>query len=133
MRDLFLLSKVHRQLLLLFHDECVDLSPLQDGLGSPVASEVVVDAGLHVLQSVQDGEHVQELGQSQVVRLRDEVLPPLGPGQLSQLVTEPSDRRLYELEEVPELLHFRLEDGQGALVDVHSVRLVRLAHLNRKK
>lgn len=52
---------------------------------------VVLDAALHVLQLVQDGEHVDELAQRQEVGLGDEVLPPLGMAQPLHLAAEPLD------------------------------------------
>lgn len=52
---------------------------------------VVLDAALHILQLVQDGEHVDELAQGQEVGLGDEVLPALGVAQPLDLTAEPLD------------------------------------------
>lgn len=42
-----------------------------------ITGEVIIDACFHVLQRVQSGKHINELGQSQEVSLRDERLPLL--------------------------------------------------------
>lgn len=52
---------------------------------------VVLDAALHILQLVQDSEHVDELAQGQEVGLGDKVLPPLGVAQPLHLAAEPLD------------------------------------------
>lgn len=52
---------------------------------------VVLDAALHILQLVQDCEHVDELAQGQEVGLRDEVLPTLSMAQPLHLTAEPLD------------------------------------------
>ena len=44
-----------------------------------VAGEIVVDAGLNVLEGVEGGKHVDQLPQSEQIGLRDEVLQG-GPG-----------------------------------------------------
>lgn len=56
-----------------------------------VGGVVIFDAALHVLQLVQDSEHVDELAQREEVGLRDEVLPPLGVAQALHLAAEPLD------------------------------------------
>jgi len=54
-----------------------------------VGRVVVLDAALHVLELIQDGEHVDELAQRQQVRLGHKVLPALGVAQTPYLPTEP--------------------------------------------
>ena len=52
---------------------------------------VVLDAALHILQLVQDGEHVDELAQGQEVSFGDKVLPPFRVTQPLHLTTESLD------------------------------------------
>lgn len=52
---------------------------------------VVLDAALHILELIQDGEHVDELAQGQEVGLRDKVLPPLSMAKTLHLTAEPLD------------------------------------------
>lgn len=52
---------------------------------------VVLDAALHILQLIQDGEHVDEFAQGQEVGLGDKVLPPLGMAKALHLTAEPLD------------------------------------------
>lgn len=52
---------------------------------------VVLDAALHILQLVQDGEHVDELAQGQEVGFGDKVLPAFRMTQPLHLTTEPLD------------------------------------------
>lgn len=52
---------------------------------------IIFDAALHVLQLIQDGEHVDELAQSEEIGLRHEVLPPLSVAQALHLAAEPLD------------------------------------------
>lgn len=52
---------------------------------------IVFDATLHVLQLIQDSEHVDELAQSEEIGLRHKVLPPLSVAQALHLAAEPLD------------------------------------------
>lgn len=60
---------------------------------------VVLDAALHVLELIQDREHVDELAQGQQVGLGDEVLPALGVAQPLHLAAEALDGLALEIEE----------------------------------
>lgn len=52
---------------------------------------VVLDTALHILQLIQDREHVDELAQGQKVGLGDKVLPPLSMAEPLHLTAEPLD------------------------------------------
>lgn len=52
---------------------------------------VILDAALHILQLIQDREHVDELAQGQEVGLGDKVLPPLSMAEPLHLTAEPLD------------------------------------------
>lgn len=59
---------------------------------------VVLDAALHILQLIQDGEHVDELAQGQKVGLGDKVLPPLSMAEPLHLTAEPLDGLALQVE-----------------------------------
>lgn len=59
---------------------------------------VVLHTTLHVLQLVQDCEHVDKLAQGQQVGLGDKVLPALGMAQPLHLATEALDGLALETE-----------------------------------
>ena len=57
---------------------------------------VIFDTALHVLQLIQDGEHVNELAQCEEIGLGDKVLPPLSVAQALHLAAEPLDSLALE-------------------------------------
>lgn len=56
-----------------------------------VGRMIILDAALHVLEFVQDGEHVDEFSQSEQVGFRHEVLPALSVAQPLHLTAEALD------------------------------------------
>ena len=89
-----------------------------------IAGEVIVDAGLHVLEGVQCGKHVDEPGQGEQVGLRDKVLPLLGVGQRADLITEPGGGTEHEPHHLLGLVDLWTQDGDRLLVDLHPVGLI---------
>lgn len=52
---------------------------------------IIFHTALHVLQLIQDSKHVDELAQSEEIRLRHKVLSPLSMAQALHLAAEPLD------------------------------------------
>ena len=98
--------------------------------GTPlIAGEVVVDASLHVLESVQGCKHVDEFGQREQVRLRNEVLLLLRVSQGADFLAEFARGAVNEAHELLGLCHLRTQYLHGLLVNLHSVGLFVLLDL----
>ena len=97
-----------------------------------VAGEVIVDAGLHVLEGIECGKHVDESGQSQQIGLRDEVLPLLWVSQRPHLLTEPRGGAEHESHQLLGLVDFRAQNGDCFLVYFHPIGLLMGLDLERE-
>ena len=89
-----------------------------------ITGEVIVNASLHILESVQCGKHVDELGESEQVCLRDEVLPLLRVGQSTHLFTEPRGRIPDKPQHLLGLVDLWTQNGDCLLVDLHTICLL---------
>ena len=89
-----------------------------------VLRKVVVEAGLDVLQLVEDGEHVDEVSKRELGGLRDEALQALRVGQGAHRCGEALNGLPLEGVKVLELLDLGLEHLHGGLVNFVAVGLL---------
>ena len=96
-----------------------------------IAGQVIVDAGFHVLESIKSGKHVDEFGQREEVRLRDEVLSLLRVSQLADLITESRRGTEYKSHHLFGFVDLWTENGDCFLVDLHTIGLLLVLDLGR--
>ena len=98
-----------------------------------VAGKIVVDACLHVLKCIQCCKHVDQLGKSQEVRLRDKVLPLLRVGKCSNLFTEAIGGIVDKSHQLLCLEDLRPQNLDCLLVNLHTVCLLMSLDLTEGK
>lgn len=108
--------------ILSVHPPTVSPSPWNPSIPL-VACEVIVDASLHVLEGIQCGKHVDQLGQRQEVGLRDEVFPLFWMSKSTNLVTEAIGSTLDKSHQLFCFRDFRAKHLNSFLIDLHSVGL----------
>lgn len=89
-----------------------------------MAGQVIVDAGLHILERIQSGKHVYQLGEGEKVGLRDEVFTLLWMSKCSNLFTEAIRGIVDKSHQLLCLGDLCSQHLDRFLIDLHTIGLV---------
>ena len=89
-----------------------------------MAGQVIVDAGLHILERIQSGKHVDQLGEGEKVGLRDEVFTLLWMSKCSNLFTEAIRGIVDKSHQLLCLGDLCSQHLDCLLIDLHTIGLV---------
>lgn len=89
-----------------------------------MACQVIIDTGLHILEGIQRGKHVDQFGHREQVGLGYEVFSSLWMCECFDLVSKSLRCSLNESKQLLCFGHLRSKNLNSLLVDLHTITLL---------